>query len=49
MTHHRKHGRCKERVAQERIKSYTPKHMYFNVKNGNVMTLEYFNVKNNAV
>jgi hypothetical protein len=44
-----KHGRRKKKVAQEKIKSDVLKQMYFNGKDENAATFEYFNLRSNAV
>jgi hypothetical protein len=38
-----------EEGMQIKIRSDVLKHMYFNVKEGNVVALEYFNLRANAV
>jgi hypothetical protein len=44
-----KHGRRKTKVVQEKIKRDVLRQMYFNVNDENAVTLEYFNLRTNAV
>jgi hypothetical protein len=44
-----KHWRREKKTTQEKIKSYVPKQTYFSVNDENVITLEYFNVRANAL
>jgi hypothetical protein len=47
--HYRKHGRHKGMVAQERIKIYVPKQMYFKVNDENATAFKYFDLRTSAV
>jgi hypothetical protein len=46
---HKKHGCCKMKTVLENVKGNVLKQMYFNVNDKTAITLEYFNLRTNAV
>jgi hypothetical protein len=48
-TYYRKHGLRKKKIAQEKIKSDVLKQTYFNVNDETGRTLQYFNLRSNAM
>jgi hypothetical protein len=49
ITSQQKHESCKKKLRQRKIKITVLKQIYFNVKGENTITLEYFNVRSNAI
>jgi hypothetical protein len=44
-----KHGCCKRKIGQGRIKSYVVKQMYFSMNDENAIALKYFDLRSRAV